>query len=178
LEDAQIEGYKSPSGKKMKLFPQRRFIPDTVLCRYQSIVFPAHGTHGRFDAPYASSYLRKSFTGFESGVNDLNPEKNERIFDGKGQRSGALYSAILSLYTRRPVALVNATKDSVDPQLGTILTERYRNYIRDKDASSGLSVPEVEEYIAVDSSFTSIIDNDQAKEVLSAVIVQVVDFFE
>jgi hypothetical protein len=64
------------------------------------------------------------------------------------------------------VALVNATKDSVDPQLGMILTERYEKYIRDKDASSGLSVPEVEEYIAVDISFTSIIDNEQAKEVL------------
>jgi hypothetical protein len=78
------------------------------------------------------------------------------------------------------MALVNATKDLVDPKLGTILTELYENFIRDKDTSLGLSVPEVEVYIAVDIFFTPLIDNAQAKEVLtvSTVIVQVVDFME
>jgi hypothetical protein len=98
--------------------------------------------------------------------------------DASWEGEDASFSGRRRFVEERPKALVNATMDSVNPQLGTILTECYENYIRDKDASSGLSVPEVEEYIAVDILFTSIIDNAQAKKVLSTVIVQVVDFME
>jgi hypothetical protein len=108
------------------------------------------------------------------GDTELDPcrPSGAHSFPGRflGRRRCFLFGTTTFGVEERPVALVNATKDSVDPQLGTILTERYENYIRDKDASSGLSVPEVEEYIAVDSSFTSIIDNEQAKEVLSTVV--------
>jgi hypothetical protein len=77
------------------------------------------------------------------------------------------------------VALLNATKDSVDPKLGTISTERYEKYIlRHPDASAGPSSPEENEYIAVDISFTRIMDDAKAKEVLSTIVVQVVDFME
>jgi hypothetical protein len=48
-----------------------------------------------------------------------------------------------------------------------------KNILRHPDASAGPSAPEEDEYNAVDVSFTRPMDNAQAKEVLSTVIVQV-----
>jgi Subtilase family len=67
-------------------------------------------------------------------------------------------------------------KSSVDPKLGTELTERYETYIQETEAQ-GPSAPGGEkEYIAVDISFTSPVDNAEATDLLRSATS--VDFIE
>ena len=58
------------------------------------------------------------------------------------------------------------TKDSVDPKLGTKLTQLYQDYILRANNSDASGPQNKDDYVAVDVAFTSILDKDSAKEVL------------
>jgi subtilisin family serine protease len=73
-----------------------------------------------------------------------------------------------------PLASFNATKDSVDDKLGTILTDLSESSI--VSSSSDMietSSSETENFISVDITFTTAMDNASAKEALSKAAVQV-----
>jgi Subtilase family len=64
-------------------------------------------------------------------------------------------------------------KSSVDPKLGTVLTQVYETYINSVGEDSGPSAPAQTEYISVDIAFTDSVDNESAKEALSSAAVEV-----
>jgi Subtilase family len=93
---------------------------------------------------------------------------------------------VVSLFTTNFLGLIvllwcqliaSAAKNGVDPKLGTELSELYENYLQSGVTSGQPSSPqEGEQYIFVDVSFTSDINNDLAKELLSPAAQ--VDFIE
>ena len=71
---------------------------------------------------------------------------------------------------------LTVTKDTVDPKLGTYLTQMSQDFmLTSRDAST----PQEDEYIAVDITFKRILDNERAKEVLRpAVEVERIECFQ
>jgi Subtilase family len=84
--------------------------------------------------------------------------------------------ALLSQLAYPPLTSAADSKSSVDPKLGTELTELYETYIQESEAEGPTAPGGEEEYIAVDISFKSPVDNEQATDLLSPAVP--VDFIE